>query len=161
MIFDWNKNQIWQAFFDFWKAKLWKKILRRKFLTLRRLGVNISCIDDSSFLKCTFRIRYQRSLKFLMKLWNWSFLVREISKKKWKIFFWTGSWIVLVHKFLNNESWPYIICRKWQVLINEVRKVDTLSLGTSKRAFFDMNLTLFWSKAWNWQVDHGQNDINP
>ena len=90
MIFDWNKNQIWQAFFDFWKAKLWKKFLRRKFLTLRRLGVNISCIDDSSFLKCTFRIRYQRSLKFLMKLRNWSFLVREISKKMRK-FFWIGS----------------------------------------------------------------------
>ena len=30
MIFDWNKNQIWQAFFDFWKAKLWKKIFEKE-----------------------------------------------------------------------------------------------------------------------------------
>ena len=125
-----TKRKFWQEnfdfFFDFWKAKLSKKISSRKFLTLRRLGVNISCIDDSSFLKCTFRIRYQRSLKFLIKLRNWSnFWSEKFWKKIWN-FFWTEFW-----GFADRTEWfrTSIGCRKWPVLI------------------IDVNLTLFLIKS--------------
>ena len=151
--------------FWFLKSETLKNFLKRKFLTLRRLGVNISCIDDSSFLKCTFRIRYQRSLKFfneikkLVTFGQRNFeknvkifldrivqtIVTDQAESPWQIF--TGQIFFVPQYFWTNWISPNNICWKWQGLINEVRKMDTLSLGGVQTSVFWHELDTFLIKS--------------